>query len=163
MNYKFTFKRLTMLIVLTLSINLTFAQSAQTEVEIFQEVIGLEKKVAIANFMKLVEDAQNFLEIYDEYEAKRKELGLERIKVIADYAVSYPNISDEEINALFKRTNAFKKSFAKLQTTYFKRMKKEVGVSKAAQFWQLETYFNSIIQAKIYSQLPFISENLKKI
>lgn len=39
-------------------------------------------------------------------------------------------------------------------------MKKEVGASKAAQFWQLETYFNSIIQAEIYTQLPFIGENL---
>lgn len=161
MNYQLTFKTLITLIVVTLSSQLTLAQSARTEVEIFQEAIGLEKKVAIANSMELGEDASNFWRIYDEYEVQRKKLGLERIKVIADYAMSYPNISDEEIQALFKRTNAFKKSFAKLQKTYFKRMKKEVGASKAAQFWQLETYFNSIVQAEIYSQLPFIGENLK--
>lgn len=160
MNNLFTFKNILTLIVINLTINLSFAQSARTEVEIFQEVIGLEKKVAVAEFMALDANADNFWKIYDEYEAKRKQLGLERIKVIEDYVLSYPNISDEEIESLFKRTNAFKKSFAKLQKAYFKRMKKEVGTTKAAQFWQLETYFNSIIQAEIYVQIPFIGEKL---
>ena len=113
--------------------------------------------------MELGENAESFWKIYSDYEAKRKELGKERIKVIADYAKSYPTISDEEILALFKRTKAFKKSFAKLQQTYFNRMRKEVGTSKAAQFWQLESYFNAMIQAEIYAQIPFIGENLDGI
>lgn len=161
MNNLFTFKNILTLIVINLTINLSFAQSARTEVEIFQEVIGLEKKVAVAEFMALDANADNFWKIYDEYEAKRKELGMNRIKVIADYAKSYPTISDEEILALFKRTKAIKESFAKLQQTYFNKMKKEIGVSKAAQFWQLESYFNAMIQAEIYSQIPFIGENLE--
>jgi len=136
------------------------AQSARTEVEIVQEAFGLEKKVAISNFMDLGEDAGSFWVIYDEYEAKRKKLGNERIEVIKEYAANYPDISDEKILELFKKTNQVKKSFAKLQQTYFNKMKKEVGVSKAAQFWQLENYFNAMIQSKIYSQIPFIGENI---
>lgn len=134
------------------------AQSFQSEVEIIQDAFGLEKKVAVANFMKLGEEAVNFWTLYDEYETERKKLGNERINVIKEYAANYGNLSDEKILELFKKTTAVRKSFAKLQQTYFKRMQKEVGVSKAAQFWQLENYFNSMIQANIYSQLPFIGE-----
>ncbi len=137
------------------------AQSYQTEVEILQEAFGLEKKVAVANFMNLDDSAGDFWKIYDEYEAKRKEFGKERINIIAAYAKSYPTISEEEISALYKKTQGVKKSFDKLQNTYFKQMSKAVGVSKAAQFWQLESYFNAMILADIYSQIPFIGENIK--
>jgi len=160
MNYQITLKTSITSLILAVVAYTSFAQSAQTEVEIIQEAFGLEKKVAVATFMELGEDAESFWKIYDEYESERKELGMNRINIIADYAESYSTISEEEIMTLFKRTKAFKKSFAKLQQTYFNKMKKEVGVSKAAQFWQLESYFNSMIQAEIYSQIPFIGENL---
>ena len=160
MNFQFALKTLFTSLILTGVAYSSFAQSAQTEVEIIQEAFGLEKKGAVANFMELGEAAESFWKIYDEYEAERKKLGADRIKIIADYAKSYPTISDEEILTLFKRTKAFKKSFANLQQTYFNRMRKEVGTSTAAQFWQLESYFNAMIQAEIYSQIPFIGENL---
>lgn len=145
-------------IVFTFISSTLWAQSAPTEVEIIQEAFGLEKKMAIANFMELDEDAESFWALYDEYEAERKKLGNERIKVIAEYANNYSNISDEKILELFKKTSSVKRSFAKLQQAYFNKMRKEVGVNKAAQFWQLETYFNAMIQANIYSELPFIGE-----
>lgn len=147
-------------VFLILMVNSSFAQSYQSEVEIIQEAFGLEKKVAVAEFMELEESAEGFWNIYDEYELERKKLGKERIQIISDYAQSYPEISDEKILELLKRTQSLKKSSDKLQKTYFKKLKKEVGVSKAAQFWQLESYFNSIVQANIYTRIPFIGENL---
>jgi len=137
-----------------------FGQSLQTEVEILQDELGLEKKVAVANFMQLDDDAAVFWEIYDDYEAERKELAKERIKVVLEYAASFSTITDEEILAFYKRRKAYSKSYDKLQQKYFKRMQKEVGVSQAAQFWQLEMYINSIVQANIYAQIPFIGDKL---
>jgi len=160
MKHPYTLNASITLFILLAVISTAFTQSSQTEVEIIQEAFGLEKKVAIANFMDLGEDAESFWALYDEYEAERKKLGIARIKVIEEYAANYPDISDEKILELFKKTTQVKKSFAKLQQTYFNKMKKEVGVSKAAQFWQLENYFNVVIQDEIYSQIPFIGENL---
>ena len=160
MNDLSTLKKITASLILIIFANTAFAQTSQTEVEIIQEAFGLEKKAAVANFMDLKEDAENFWAIYDEYEAERKKLGIARIKVIGEYAANYPNISEDKILELFKKVGQVKKSFAKLQQSYFKKMKKEVGVSRAAQFWQLEGYFNAMIQAEIYSQIPFIGENL---
>lgn len=161
MNYLPPLKTLIPFLILIAFAHKAFTQSTQTEVEIFQGEFGLEKKLVVANFMNLKESAEGFWLIYDEYEAERKKHGKERIQIISEYAQSYPNISDENILELFNRTQAVKKSFDKLLKTHFKKMKKEVGVKKAAQFWQIETYFNSLIQANIYSQIPFIGENTK--
>ncbi len=137
----------------------SFAQSYPTEIEVFQKVFGIEKKVALANFMKMDASNNNFWKIYDQYETKRQELGKERIAIIMDYAGNYTNLSDEKILELFKRSESLKKSFDKLQTTYFNKIKKEVGIGKAAQFWQFEGYIYTMTQAEIYSKIPFIGEN----
>jgi len=148
-------------IILASAATQALAQNLQTEVEIIQEAVGLEKKVAVADFMNLNEDAKAFWELYDEYEMERKKLGKERIEIIMDYAESYPNIADDKILDLYQRTQQLRRTSSKLQDTYFKRMTKEIGVSEAAQFWQMENYFNAMIQAEIYSQIPFIGDNLQ--
>lgn len=158
-SYK-TLKTFLVFIILGVSSSVN-AQNFSTEVEIFQEVFGIKKQVAIANFMNLGEDAKGFWDIYNEYEEKRKELGKERIEIIATYVKQYQNITDDQILDLFKRRDKMNKAMENLQRTYFKKMKKELGVSKAAQFWQIEAYINSIISANIYSEIPFIGENLK--
>lgn len=147
-----------MLLTFLLAAHSLSAQNTETEFEIIQEAFGLDKKQVVADFMQLENEASTFWELYDAYEAERKKLGKQRIEVIMQYADSYPNISDEELLALYKRTKEVRRSFAKLQDDYFKKMSKVLGVSKAAQFWQLENYFNSMIQANIYSYLPFIGE-----
>ncbi len=162
MNYLHTLRASITLLILLAATNTAFTQSVQSEIEILQEMFGLEKKIAVANLMDLGDSADSFWALYDEYEAERKKLGNERIKVITEYANNYPDISDEKILELFKQTATIKKSFDKLQKAYFDRMRKEIGVSKAAQFWQLESYFSSVIQANIYSQIPFIGENLNR-
>ena len=88
MSYLPTLKTLFTSLILAVFASASFAQSFQTEVEIIQEAFGLDKKVAVANFMQLEENADRFWEIYDQYEAERKQLGTNRIQIIADYAKS---------------------------------------------------------------------------
>lgn len=160
MNFRLLSKTVVACIILILASLTTSAQTAQTEMDIIQDAFGLDKKMAVASVMKLEDKADKFWSLYDKYEAERKKLGKKRIEVIAKYAESYPTISDKQISKLYKETRKIRKSFDKLQDKYFKKMKKELGVSKAAQFWQLENYFNVMIQANIYSQLPFIGEEI---
>ena len=143
---------------LMLTASTTFAQSIQTEIEIQQEAFGLDKKVAIANAMHLGDSDVIFWNIYDEYEAARKTLGKERIDLILAYADSYPDITDEQIVDLSKKTAKLRKSFDELQKTYFKKISKKIDIKTAAQFTQLESYFNAMILADIYSNMPFVGE-----
>ena len=112
--------------------------------------------MAVATFMKLGDEAADFWDIYDAYENERKEIGKKRIEVIVQYANSYPAISNEEILDLYEKTEDIKKANAELLDSYFKKMKEEVGLQQAAQFWHLENYFSAVIQVNIYAQLPFI-------
>ncbi len=139
-----------------------FSQEYQSDIEIIQEAFGLEKKVAVSNFMQLDEDAEQFWTLYDEYEYKRKNLGKQRVDLINDYISKFSTITDEQIKGMVKKTSKLKREFNKLQNSYFKIMSKEVGVKKATQFLQMENYFNAIIQAEIYSRIPFIGENLEQ-
>jgi hypothetical protein len=138
-----------------------FAQDDQSDIEIIQEAFGLEKKVAVSNFMQLDKDSEQFWTLYDEYEFKRKNLGKQRIMIIEDYIEKFPTITDEQIQELFNKTSKLKSEFGKLQNSYFKKMSKAVGIKKATQFYQIENYFNAIIQAEIYSKISFIGENLE--
>jgi hypothetical protein len=46
----------------------------------------------------------------------------------------------------------------KLIVKYYDKVKKESGVKTAAQFYQLEAYFLSVIRASILNSIPFIGE-----
>jgi DNA invertase Pin-like site-specific DNA recombinase len=129
------------------------------EVEIFQNVFGMEKKAAVASFIELEgEKADAFWMLYDEYETKRKDLGKQRIQLINNYAENYENMTDEKIDELFKESVKVNGGLAKLATSYYKKMKKAVDTKTAAQFFQIENYFQSAIRYEISSLLPFIGE-----
>ena len=132
----------------------------RSEVEILQDAFGLDKKAAVAKFLDLGEDANAFWTLYDAYEVERKKLGIRRIEVLQEYAKDFANLSDDKITELYKSASAVRQSYDKLLDKYFKLFKKEFGASKAAQFWQLESYINVMIQVSIYTNIPFIGENI---
>lgn len=119
-----------------------FSQSLKEEVQIFQNVFGREKKAATAQFIKIEDGAkeQAFWALYDAYETERKELGENRIALIAAYATNYNSLTDEKIEVLLKQSVKVNEGLHKLVVTYYKRMKKQVGVRTAAQFVQVENY-----------------------
>lgn len=156
MDYLHSLETLIISFILLAVASKAFTQSVQTEVKIIRKAFGLGKKLAIANFMDLKEPVEGFWTIYDEYEALRKKLENERIQIISEYTQSYLKIYDEKIVELFNRTQTVKKSFDQLLKTNFKKMKKEDVFQKVVQFRQIELYLSSLIQANIYSRIPFI-------
>jgi hypothetical protein len=49
-----------------------------------------------------------------------------------------------------------------LQKKYYKKLKKTVGATKAAQFLQMETYFQTMIRAEVQDAIPLIWEIERK-
>ncbi len=138
---------------------LTYAQSNKEDVDFIQSIYGKEKKTIVADFIKL-EGAQKdaFWKLYDEYELKRKELGQKRIALLEKYAASYGTMDDAATSQLIKETASLGAATDKLIVTYHKKMEKAAGVKAAAQFYQLEAYFLSVIRAAILENIPFIGE-----
>lgn len=133
------------------------AQSAKEELELYQSVFGMEKKVIVAEFLKLKSD-DAFWTIYDEYETERKALGKKRVDVLNEYAENYDALNNEKYDEIIANMISLRKSTDKLVDTYYKKIKKASGSKVAAQFFQLEAYFVSAIRLTIMEGIPYIGE-----
>ena len=137
-----------------------FAQSNREDVDIIQSVLGKEKKAIVSEFLKLEAGPKTdaFWKLYDEYEAERKALGRQRIALLEKYASNYGAADDAQVDQMMKETQSLQVKTDKLIVKYYDKVKKESGVKTAAQFYQLEAYFLSVIRASILNSIPFIGE-----
>jgi hypothetical protein len=139
---------------------LALAQSNKEDVDIIQSVLGKEKKALVTEFLKLEAGPKTdaFWKLYDQYETERKALGKQRIALLEKYASSYGSTDDVQTDQLIKEIQSLQGKTDKLIIKYYGKIKKESSVKTAAQFYQLEAYFLSVIRATILNSIPFIGE-----
>jgi len=138
---------------------ITQAQNDQEVVDFFQSVFGMEKKAIVNEFMNLEDDAAtSFWELYDAYEVERKAQGRDKFELLNEYIDNYFTISDESANNMVKEAIALRKSKLKLISKYYKKINKSNGGKTAAQFYQIENYFNNTINLAITENIPFVGE-----
>ncbi len=147
------------LLVLVSLFNTVQAQSDAEEVDLVQSVFGMEKKAFVGEFIKAEgEQATVFWSLYDEYETKRKELGKRRLALLSNYAESYTSLDDVKTNEILTEMMGLQVATDKLITSYSKKIKKEVNVKTAAQFYQIESYIVAKIRTSILENIPVIGE-----
>lgn len=153
-------KKITFLVaMLFLAVFSSFAQSNQEEIELFQSVFGMEKKAIINEFVQVNGEASvAFWNLYDKYESERKAHGQKRLDLLSTYADNYSNLDDESTEEIMSEMISLGKEYDKLIHSYYKSIKKACGVKPAAQFFQLEVYFQSAIRKVIFENIPFIGE-----
>ncbi len=144
-------------IILIASVTMTFAQVQKEEIDYYQSIFGMEKKIVVANFLEL-EESNAFWAIYNEYEVERKKLGEQRIKLILDYAEHYVELTDEKTDDLVKKSISLRSGGHALIVKYYKKVKKVSGSKTAAQFYQIENYFTTAIQSELYTEVPLVGE-----
>ena len=129
----------------------------KTEFEIIQDAFGLQKKDIIATFIGLDGvDADAFWNVYNEYEAKRKEIGKVRLEILYNYSMEVGMVTNEEADALMKKVIPMRKSYDKLIIDYYAKMKKATNPIVAAQFYQIENYISTGIRFTILDSMDFI-------
>jgi len=152
-------KKLFVFILSMLAFGYIQAQSNIEEVKVFQNLFGAEKKALVADFIKLQSPAkETFWTLYDEYEAERKELGLNRLDLLTKYAENYATLDDAKTDEIMKEMITLASKHDKLIVTYYNKIHKAVGAKPAAQFYQMEGYFLSAIRVSIMEEIPFIGE-----
>lgn len=152
-------KRLTLIGIVLLAVTATFAQTNKEEVEFYQSIFGMEKKAVVAEFISLEGEAnEHFWRLYDEYETVRKANGQKRLDLLNKYAESYLELDDETTDALAHESIKINDAQQKLIKKYYKSIKKTSGSKAAAQFYQLERYFQSAVHVLLMEQIPIIGE-----
>jgi len=135
------------------------AQTNKEEVELFQSIFGMEKKAIVAEFVQVEgESEEAFWSLYDQYETERKELGIQRLALLNEYATNYEQMGTEKMDELVAKMIKLKSSTDKIMNKYYKKMRSAAGSKPAAQFFQIENYFSSAIRLTIYENIPFIGE-----
>jgi hypothetical protein len=135
------------------------AQSNKEEIDLMQASLGMDKKAAVAEFVKpspAQKDA--FWKLYDEYETQRKELGKQRIKLLEEYAAKYQTMTSEQADAWAKKVMDLQKKTDNLITTYYGKVRGVTDGIVALQFYQMENYILAAIRAQILEQVPFVEK-----
>ena len=133
------------------------AQSNKEEIDLMQSVFGMEKKEFVSSFIQLEgTQGDTFWQLYDEYETERKELGKKRIALLEKYAESYASLDEATTGEILGEMMSLQTGTDKLISSYAKKIKKEVDVKTAAQFYQIEGYILSKVRTEILENIPVI-------
>lgn len=133
------------------------------EIKVIQAIWGMEKKAIVTEYMKFTDaEAAVFWPIYEQYQTEYQTLGKERITLISEYVNNLSSLTNEKVDEIMQGVLKNNVSVDKLQTKYYKKIKKEISPIRAAQFMQLEYYLQTMIRAEIQNNIPFIGELNKK-
>jgi hypothetical protein len=136
--------------------NVASAQTSNDEIDYIQAMFGMEKRAAINDFITL-EDAERdiFWKYYDEYEAKRKVYGKERIILLEKFVEQFETMSDQQSDAWMKSVLPLREKNEKLIEVYYKKIRKTCSPSVAMKFYQIESYVLAGIRFQILESVPF--------
>lgn len=144
------------IVVASLSLN---AQSNTEEVDLFQSIFGMEKKAMVETIVTVDEASKTaFWNLYDEYEAQRKELGKQRIALLNNYANNYSNFTDESLDRFMAEGLKHKTQTDALIVKYYKKIRKSSGSLTATQFYHIESLIASEIRSAILENIPYLQK-----
>jgi hypothetical protein len=139
-----------------------YAQISE-EMQMYQAMFGLAKKEIVAEFVKIEGSKSDvFWKLYDEYEVNRKQLGQKRFIILNNYVKNYTKLTAAETDKIIEDMILLTTSQDKLIARYYNKIKKEVNITAAAQFYQIEWYLQSQVRTNILESIPMISELEKK-
>ena len=133
----------------------SFAQTSDAEAEAMINLLGVQKKEAIAQLVKVSgKDSVAFWKIYDEYQQANKKNNVGRLKLYEKTALSYNNMTATRADSLANQYFVNRVEQEKMLETYYKKVKTATNAVIAFQFYQAEVYLLTQLRAQIMMQIP---------
>jgi len=130
------------------------------DVDMIIDIFKTEKKSMVHDYLELnEEEAKKFWPIYDQYEEKRKAITQRRIDMLGKFSDHRSKLSDNTAKEIANEFFSIRKADSKLQKSYFKKISKAIGASKATSFIQLEEYIRTAINYELQDVIPFVGED----
>jgi hypothetical protein len=104
-------------------------------------------------------EAASFWPVYRRYEFERSKLDDRRADVIREYTDKYPDLTDSEAKAMSNRMFDCDSRLAALKKTYFNKLNSVLPAFKVTQFFQLERRIDLLIDMKVESTLPPLTQS----
>jgi len=146
-------------VVLSLSLSplVVFAQTQADEEELVKSTLQTGKKAIIVDNMGFTEDeSKAFWPVYDEFQQAKQKLNERTIKVIKDYLDSYETITNEKAEALLKEYMAIEKERADLKSAFLPKFTKVLPAKKVARYYQIENKLEAIVKYELAKDVPLV-------
>lgn len=134
-------------------------EQAADNMQIMLDKVRADKKLLVANNMKLTEEeAKNFWPVYDAYQKELQQLNGRLEKTLKAYADAYNKgtIPDDTAKQLMNEALAIDEAEVQLKRTYVPKLEKVLPASKVARYLQLETKIRSAVKYDLARRIPLI-------
>ena len=135
------------------------ASSASSNMQILADKIKADKKLVVANNMKLSDaDGKKFWPLYDGYQKELEAINKRTGQIILDYANAYNKnaVTDDVAKKLMPEMLAVEESLVKLRRTYADRISKELSPTVAARYLQIENKIRAVLNYAMADGIPLV-------
>ena len=150
-------KKLILVLAVVFSGIIAKAQSDADIWELVKTDLKVEyKTILVENMVFTDAEAEAFWPIFNEYMLKKNANLDKNMEILKDYAEHYDDLTDEKIEGLVKQTQSQRSERLKNRNSYYKSLKKALGVRKAAKLFQIDGQINTLFDFQLASQIPII-------
>jgi hypothetical protein len=143
------------LLLVAFASSAVYAQDAV--IEMFRSDLRAERIALINEEMQFTdEEASRFWPVYRKYEKELRKINDARLKIIAEYAEDYFDVTDDVARDMMKRSIDLQIKEAYLKKKYFREFNWVLPATKAVKFYQLENLIDLLIRVQISAELPFV-------
>lgn len=114
------------------------------------------KTILVENMVFTDAEAELFWPIFNDYMIKKNANLDKNMNILKDYAENYDNLTDEKIQELIKSVQSQRSERLKNRNSYYKSLKKALGVRKAAKLFQIDGQINTLFDFQLATQIPII-------
>jgi hypothetical protein len=132
---------------------------AADNMQILMEKVRADKKLLVANNMKLTEDeAKAFWPVYDAYQKDLQALNARYEKGLKAYADAYNKgpVANETAKQLLDEMLAIDEAEVQLKRSFVPKLEKALPMSKVARYLQLETKIRSAVRYDLSRRIPLL-------
>lgn len=125
--------------------------------QLVREKIKTDKKLFIAQNMKLTEsEAKVFWPVYENYQKDLEKLVNKTAKLIDNYAANYQAMTDEAAKGLINGYLAIETERVELMKSFLPKFRKVLPEKKVARYYQLENKINAVVKYGLATRIPLV-------
>jgi hypothetical protein len=124
----------------------------------YQIVLSEERRnVFAANLALGPDERERFWAVYDEYAKERVILDKQRFALLARFAQTYANLSDDQAMAIALASGRLQISDVELRLKYAAILRKKMSGRVAARFFQIDDHVTTSMRMQSLSGIPLVA------
>jgi len=130
-------------------------QSPRIDEQIILSQIMADKRAVYVQALRLTDnESRAFWPVYDEYEARVKQVDDRLVRLINDYAAKYADMTDADAREMLVAKMKLDRERMELQQTYTKKIARAIPAIKALRYAQVESRIDNELQRKVMTLVP---------